>query len=330
MVNLTFRKAGRYGLDCRIVANVSKLSEDEWLELRKQGITGTDLAGITGISRYSSPTAVYMNKLGLIEDKVDNDFMRWGRIMESIIRDEFQRKNQEFDVKPSKMMFCHKDKTWMRANVDGLIYTDEGVGILEIKTADKYLTHLWKGEEVPVQYMTQIQWYMAVTGAKFGYFAVLIGGNTYVQKRVNRDDELIEILTGLAEDFYLNNILKKVIPVVDGSEATGKLLNTLYGDSKNNVLEMGERETELLNERETLLLEKEAIDERLSLIENSIKDVMQENDTLVNSSFKVTWKTQTRKSIDSKKLRELNPSLADEVTKESKNRVFKVRRIQEK
>ena len=52
----------------------------------------------------------------------------------------------------------------MIANVDRLI-VGENAG-LECKTTSAYNAKEWDGDEVPAQYILQVQHYMAVTGAK--------------------------------------------------------------------------------------------------------------------------------------------------------------------
>ena len=50
------------------------------------------------------------------------------------------------------------------------------------------------GDSIPDEYQLQIQHYMAVTGYAGAYIAVLIGGNTFRWKFVERDEELISML----------------------------------------------------------------------------------------------------------------------------------------
>ena len=53
---------------------------------------------------------------------------------------------------------------------------------------------------------------MGVTDTQVCYMAVLIGGNKYRQYRIERNQELIDVLFEVAEDFWVNNVLAGVPP----------------------------------------------------------------------------------------------------------------------
>ena len=53
-----------------------------------------------------------------------------------------------------------------------------GPCIFEAKTATAYKAGEWE-DTIPDEYQLQIQHYMAVTGYRGAYIAVLIGGNTF-------------------------------------------------------------------------------------------------------------------------------------------------------
>ena len=55
--------------------------------------------------------------------------------------------------------------------------------------------------------MMQIQHYMAVTGLKKTYIAALIGGNHFVYKTVERDDEMIADIIEMERRFWEENVL---------------------------------------------------------------------------------------------------------------------------
>lgn len=164
-----------YGLDCDLLIKTTDLSHEDWLMARKMGITGTDLGGLTGISKYSTPMKVYLDKVGELDPIEDNEAMYWGRVMEDVIAKEFQTRNN-MKINRVNAMLRHKEYEWALGNIDRLITNEKGEkGILEIKTVSEYIKDAWEGEEVPPQYMVQLQWYMFVSGVKFGYFAALIG-----------------------------------------------------------------------------------------------------------------------------------------------------------
>ncbi|HIG0360442.1 YqaJ viral recombinase family protein [Clostridium botulinum] len=316
-----------YGLDCDLLIKTTDLSHSDWLEARKLGITGTDLGGLTGVSKYSTPIKIYLDKIGELEPTEDNEAMYWGRIMEDVIAKDFQSRNDNMKVNRVNAILKHPEYEWALGNIDRLITNDNGEkGILEIKTVSEYIKTAWEGEEVPPQYMVQLQWYMFVAGVKFGYFAALIGGNKYIQKYVERDEELIEILKNIAQNFWENNVLTKTPPLIDGSDASTDLLKTLYPNSEAGTeIELPDEALKLIESREDLKGQKKELDSQISECENKLKDLLKENEVGICGERKVTWKTYARTSIDSKKLKYEKPELFKEYSKTSSYRKFDIK-----
>jgi putative phage-type endonuclease len=316
-----------YGLECDLLVRTAELTHEDWLEARKLGITGTDIGGILDINKYTSPMKIYLDKLGALEPTEDNEAMYWGRTMEEVIAREFQTRNSNMKVNKVNVMLKHPMYDWALANIDRLIISEYGErGILEIKTVSEYGKDAWEAEEVPPQYMVQIQWYMFVANVRYGYFAALIGGNKYVQKYVERDDELIEMLLSTAQGFWMNNVLKKVPPSLDGSEALSNLLKTLYPTSVPGAeLILPEEAAELIETREDLKGKSKELDEQIAECENKLKDLLRENEIGFCGDKKVIWKSSSRTTVDSKTLKSKYPQIYEECSKTLNTRTFSIK-----
>lgn len=315
-----------YGLNSDLLVRTTGLSLEDWLYSRKLGITGTNLGGILNINKYSSPMKEYLDKVGDLEPTQDNETMYWGRTMEEVIAKEFQLRNSNMKVNKVNVMLKHPQFEWALGNIDRLITNSDGEkGILEIKTASEYTKTTWEGEEVPPQYMVQIQWYMFVAGVNYGYFAALIGGNKYVQKYVERDDELIEMLFNAAKNFWENNVLKRNPPAIDGSEASTNLLKNLYPTSISGTdLELPDEANELIETRDKLKAEANELEEKIAECENKLKDLLKNNEVGLCGDRKVTWKSSTRTTVDSKTLKSKYPQIYQECSKTTSTRTFKI------
>ncbi|GAK01480.1 YqaJ viral recombinase family protein [Geomicrobium sp. JCM 19055] len=169
--------------------NTSELSHSEWLEQRKRGIGGSDASAVAGLNRWKSPIVVYMEKTGEIKSESSNsEAAYWGNVMEDTVAKEFTRRTG-LKVRRRNALLQHEDHEWMLANVDRMVVgRNEG---LECKTASEYLKGDWEAEEIPATYLLQCQHYMAVTGADAWWIAVLVGGNKFIYKKIDRDEELI-------------------------------------------------------------------------------------------------------------------------------------------
>ena len=290
---------------------------EEWEDIRGKGIGGSDSGAVVGVNPYRSAIDVYIDKTQGSEFK-GNRYTHWGHNLEPVVFKEFQRLHDDF--------FCYEVPFTMKkgclvANVDGMCYDlARGWGVVEIKTANLFAGKEWKGETIPDSYYAQVQHYLAVTGLKYAYVACLVGGNDYKEFYIERNEEDIELIIKKSAEFWEENILKRIPPMPDGTEAYSKYLLSEADDTLEEVLELdsiedkGEKYKALKNEIESLEKEKK-------LIEQEILKEMIENDCrkATAGDHKFTIVSQSRKSID-KKLMEKENSEFMEQYREIENR----------
>ncbi|QRG70634.1 YqaJ viral recombinase family protein [Brevibacillus choshinensis] len=302
------------------------MDRELWLQFRRKGIGGSDVAAIAGLSKWKFTVAVYLEKIGQtpLED-VQSEAAHFGSILEDVVAQEFTLRTG-LKVKRRNAILQHSDYPFMLANVDRLI-VGERTG-LECKTASEYLKHEWEGEEIPPQYLIQCQHYMAVTGYTAWWIAVLIGGNKFIYKRIERDDEIIQYLINLESEFWNNHVLTKIPPMVDGSEASTALLRNMYPVGES------ESETELPLEADVILeqLEQAKQDEKVAIdrvteLENRLKAMLGEIETGIASKHIVSWKNMTTHRIDSKALAKDHPDIYQKYLKPSVSRRFGVKTV---
>lgn len=177
---------------------------DAWLEQRRKGIGGSDVAAIMGLSHYRGPYEVWAEKLGYIPpaDLSDNEAVEWGNILEPVVGNHYASLHPDRIVRRVNAVCQSIERHHAQASLDYEVKDPElGWGILEIKTASLYREHDWD-EGVPLHYITQITHYMSVTGRKFADVAVLIGGQIYKEFRVMRDEDDIRAVNKEVDDFW--------------------------------------------------------------------------------------------------------------------------------
>lgn len=69
---------------------------------------------------------------------------------------------------------------------------------------------------------------------------------------------------------------------------------------------------------------KEDLDAMIESLQDEIKAVMGDEDTLIAGPFKVTWKTVLQNRLDSTALKKAMPEIAAQFTKTVETRPFKV------
>ncbi len=248
-----------------------------WHGARALGLGGSDMAAVCGLDKFQSPLEVWYEKTGAPvprrEDPILDEAALMGHLQEPIVARRFT------DITglpcwegPGTLQSLEHE--WMIANLDRFTL-DRGVpGVVELKTRSSYALAEWL-DGVPTGPTIQVQHYFAVTGWQFGYVAALIGGQRTIVHRVERDDELIADLIRIGEDF-MRYVHADTPPPVDGSVATGKLLDRLYAEMKLDpeplVADAAEVE-KWLRIRRSAKEQAEAADAVATEAENHLKDI---------------------------------------------------------
>jgi putative phage-type endonuclease len=212
------------------LASTLKMTREEWLELRRSGITGTRITGIMNVSPWETPRSVYLDLLGVKPEKEQTEPMYWGTVLEDTIAKEFAQRTG-YKVRRVNYMLQHKTYDFLLGNIDRLIIDGKRKGILECKNVGAYKADEWK-DGAPLHYIYQLQFYLCLTGLDFGYLTALIGGQKFVYHLVERDDALIEQMIDAATEFWFGNVLRRVEPEV--TELDTDLLNQIYSSTDPN------------------------------------------------------------------------------------------------
>ncbi|PKF08351.1 YqaJ viral recombinase family protein [Macrococcoides caseolyticum] len=307
------------------VLSTKDMTHEEWLKARQSGIGGSDAGTILGVNKWKSKTQLFFEKVNPeLKQQVDNEFIYWGNVLEDVVAKEFETRTGK-KVRKNNKMLRHPEHEFMLANLDRVIVGEKA--LLECKTTSQYNIDQWKDDEIPASYLCQIQHYMAVTGYEKAYIAVLCGGNQFIWKEVPRDDELIEIIINAEKDFWYNNVLAGVIPEIDGSDATKDFLNHMYKDIDETEVQLSDDVETLLTALEQVKQEEKELKELKTQYENKIKHILGNNLAGKTSGYQVTWKPQVRKTLDTKKIREIYGEQLDPYYKEIETRVLKIKQI---
>ncbi|PKE25127.1 hypothetical protein CW689_01290 [Macrococcoides caseolyticum] len=307
------------------VLSTKDMTQEEWLKARQSGIGGSDAGTILGVNKWKSKTQLFFEKVNPeLKQPADNEFIYWGNVLEDVVAKEFETRTGK-KVRKNNKMLRHPEHEFMLANLDRVIVGEKA--LLECKTTSQYNIDQWKDDEIPASYLCQIQHYMAVTGYEKAYIAVLCGGNQFIWKEVPRDDELIEIIINAEKDFWYNNVLVGVIPEIDGSDATKDFLNHMYKDIDETEVQLSDDVETLLTALEQVKQEEKELKELKTQYENKIKHILGNNLAGKTSGYQITWKPQVRKTLDTKKIREIYGEQLDPYYKETETRVLKIKQI---
>ncbi len=307
-----------------VLASTENMSHDEWLRLRKQGIGGSDASVVCGINRYKSPVELWMEKTDQLPYQEAGEAAYWGTVLEPLVVSEFTKRTG-IEVNRQKQFLQSKEHPFMLANLDGICeHPDYGTVLFEAKTCSAYKAGEWEGA-IPDEYMLQIQHYMAVTGYNGAYIAVLIGGNTFKWRFIERDEELIAMLIQLESEFW-DYVQSETPPPLDGSDASANFLENRFPNSapKSQIV-LPDSAAELIAEYAAASEQVKAITEQKQKVENLLKAMLGDNEIGTTAGHIVTWKSVSQERLDSKTLKSEHPALFKKYANKTSYRRFSIK-----
>ncbi|MRZ79958.1 hypothetical protein GKD14_14205 [Paeniclostridium sordellii] len=325
-------------LDAIISHETKYMTKEEWLEARRGGIGGSDASSVLGFNPYKSSISVYLEKIqnnNLSRDLERKDGislinknqfkeevsykMELGNKLEEFVAREFTLKTGK-KVRNINGILKNDNYPFALANIDRAVVGEKA--FLECKVTNSFSKKLWK-KEVPMHYQIQMTHYMAVTGATHCYVAALIGNEDLVIHKIYRDEELISKVMNLEKRFWDECVLGESLPNPDGSDDYSNMLQGIYKDSKKEELILFEKDDLMSRYDEVCELSKDISKEKKT-IEQYIQSQMKDYEVAYLGDRKITWKTQIRNSLDSKKLKKEYPELVDRYMKTTTSRVFRM------
>jgi putative phage-type endonuclease len=217
----------------------------EWHQQRAIGIGGSEVSTICGLNRWESAFTLWAKKTGRISGELkQSEPMFWGSRLESVILDEFARRNSGLQVEVNPGTW-HGENIWEIANPDA-VFVDEGgeFGIVEVKTA-AYADD-WNlpaegvrgsANDVPRYYLTQVQWYLRIMGFKKAVVVALFSGNKYREFDVPADEFQQSADFALVKDFW-QKVQDDKQPDWDGSTSTYESVRVLHPDIDDSDVEL--------------------------------------------------------------------------------------------
>lgn len=258
----------------------------EFLQRRKQGIGGSDVAAVLGVSKWKTQFELYKDKTSDIIDVEEKEILYWGSKQETLIANRFSELNN-VKVQRRNTMYRHSVYPELIANIDRYIV---GGAILECKTCSAWSSGKFgtAGDEIPDEYQLQIQHYMYVTGIREAYLAVLIGGNEYRQFEIPYHSDLAEFAAGKCVEFWQNHVVKNIPPAPTSHDQLTEYYIAHTGASITATPHI----QELIEEYKILKADKKECESRMDEVKFAIQEFAQNNELILNPAGDIiaTWK----------------------------------------
>lgn len=299
------------------LVSTKDMAYQDWLEVRKQGISSSDAATACGLNPYMSMLELWLIKTGRQTQSIEDESsgvapLYWGKQLEPLVA-EYYSMHTNNKVRRVNAVLQHPDhdKHFMLANLDYAVVGSDEVQILECKTAGEHGTKLWR-DGVPLYVLCQVQHQLAVTGKQAAHVCVLLCGHETKIFKVTRSESVIEHIIN-AERYFWECVERDIPPSVDASESAAKAIQQLYpqhvpltvedlshNDQANQLF------SQLLKERHHIETHQNLFDETKHQIQMLMKDA--ERATFAHGS--VTWKKSKDSTVlDGKAVLKLHPEM---------------------
>jgi putative phage-type endonuclease len=309
-----------------------------WLRQRRRGIGGSDAPVIMGFNRWRSILDLYDEKRS--DEPPDTDAPTeaawWGQTLEPVVADHLESHITGLTGDAGWWLanplgtLQNTEREFLLANVDRLLFHEStgsaARGIIEIKTVGLRHAGEWGDDGIAMHALWQGIHYMATTGLPAVHYGVLIGGQEFRYRRIDRDEvaDLEKELLDAEEEFWECVTTGREPKVRNHHDADA--LRRLHPFSEPGV------SVDLTEVAEQVNLWRQ--------FDSAIKDMTKQRDSIavviqqalgdaeagtVNGEPAVTWKTQTRRALDQSALREEMPEVADKFTKTTSTRFFRVK-----
>lgn len=300
-----------------------------WLEERRSGIGGSDVAAIMGLSPWSSAFTVWAEKVNLLPlDEDDREDFEFGHMAEDMLA-AYHEKRTGLAVTDRQRRAQHPVNTWAQCTLDGMV-RDIPAG-WDAKTTSE---PPW--ENIPIHYQCQAQWTMYVTETERFDFTVLhmaFGRAKVRTYTLERDEDDIAKIVDRCSAFWHDNVLGGVPPEVDGSDATRDAIVACWPEPAAAVVPVDDELRNLLRNLHlaestaaTFAAEADKVRNELRLILADAEAIVDMDDVDRKGEPRrlVTFKPQTAVRLDAKRLKVEMPDVAEKYVTTTTTRVLRV------
>ena len=292
-----------------------EMDKAAWLELRKRGIGASEVAAVLGLNPYKTPLQVYEEKIAdQVVEYPETLRMKRGLQMENLVADIYMeeyhrtvRRDNKMRIHPAHdFLYCSLDRTIVAEN-------GSGPGILEIKTASGWAVKKWEAV-IPTQYFCQIQHQFAVTGYKWGEFAVFVDGCDLMSFQVSPDQEFIEIQTAALVKWWNEHVVARVPPPFTVPDLD------IASSDPHAIIQATPEIANLVKRLEQAQDEAKDLDADIEAYKNQVKLFMDTKEVLaIDGRCLATYKTSKPSfTVDGKILKAIDPTLYEKCLKPRK------------
>ena len=301
------------------------LNNQDFTRERTKYLGGSDIGAILGFSKYRTALDVWLEKTGRIVNSVNNLPVRFGTFAEEFVASEYATQTG-YSLVHSEAGIAHPRYPFMVGHIDRFVFetndelTNELINsdgscaaahLLECKTASPFNQSDW-GElgtdEVPMSYLVQCLWYLAITNLEKCDVAVLFGNSDFRIYEVYRDKELEELIIAKAAAFWMDHVQLDTPPP---AQCESDYKHLFKKEVSGKSVEAQPVICELTQKLQLLNSEIKSKETEISQIKQTIMGQMGEAEMLTyQGQILATWKSPKQSyRLDGKRLEAEHPEL---------------------
>lgn len=301
------------------VATTVGLSREDWLAIRRQGIGGSDLPAILGLSPFRTPVEVAAEKLGILgSEERETASMRRGRYLEDAVVRLWSAETGR-QVQHVRSVLRSYQNPLMLANIDRRATRPEE--IVEVKTAGLRGVQYWLNEDPPAYALLQLEHYLRVAQVKSGWIVSLVGGDLRWWS-VELDDRLIDDAWSRATDWWDRYVRLGKLPGPSGAYADTKIVQALYATSEpGRAVDLPDDARQWLHRYLVAARDERDAKGRKDEAANNLRMMLGTAEVgLLDGEIAVTWRSHEVHRLDTDRIRTELPDVAARYTRVSVER----------
>jgi predicted phage-related endonuclease len=303
---------------------------------RQTYLGGGDIAGVLGLSPWTSRLGVFQKKTEVQEDRPSSGkkklFSRgkvWEKVVGEMLVAELEAREHTVEVLSTNHRYLDPAVPYFAAEIDYEIRLDDIPGIVnvELKTVHPNASREWgesDTDECPVHYAAQAMWGLGITGRTCCLVAPLFGADEIRVYPIVRDEATIEGMRKMAREFWEQHVIARVAPEpVDLRD-----VDRLFKREADRGVVADEWAVERLMRYRACDAEIEARALERDVLEFQLKRYMGAANTLTlhgSDTPAITWKSRPNAHLDQERLKAEYPKLHAQFLKRGTSRVFQVK-----
>lgn len=302
---------------------------------RRTFLGGSDAAAVLGVSPWKTPVQLWLEKTGQASyeptPEQQRRFDRGKKLEPFIIEmgiDKLREQGHDVELIATNERFSDGEYPYFSCEIDARLSIDGVICTCDAKSVHGFARNKWGEEDtdqIPIEYAAQFMFGLGIlTDVPTCVVFSLIGLDDVAIYWLHRDDETITNMRRQCAEFWCHCVIDGHRPdPLDYND-----VSLLYPRDNDGSIEATPEIAELIESYRQGKQRQKLLADDLEGMQKQIAQFMSPNATItVDDKPRLTWKSQNRTGIDTKRLRAELPELARDYTTSTPVRVMRLKSL---